>query len=334
MKCKISYSIFLTLDLHSGYWQLPVNPADREKTAFCLGPWVGLYEFCRMPFGLSGAPSSFQRLMDKTLPGLSFVTIYLNDILIHSKDVQSHINHLETVFLRLCDAGLTFKGSKCNIGMSSVQYLGHVFSASGMFPDPNKTKVVAEWPSPTNVTEVRQFLGLASYYRRYVENFSAIAHRYMHLLTKAHHFVGINLVSMCLMLCLVKAPILAYPSFDQNVQAEFVLQTDASAVGLGAVLEQQGHVIAYASRSLTSAERNYSVIQHECLAIIFALKQFRHYLPGRPCLLNTDHAPLQWLSAQKMEGKLCRWALALQEYDFKLVYRKGSLNTNANVSRV
>ena len=96
------------------------------------------------------------------------------------------------------------------------------------------------------------------------------------------------------------------------------------------MLEQQGHVIACASRSLTSAERNYSVIQHECLAIIFALKQFQHYLLGRPFLLNTDHAPLQWLSAQKMEGMLCRWALALQEYDFKLVYRKGSLNTNAD----
>ena len=109
-----------------------------------------------------------------------------------------------------------------------------------------------------------------------------------------------------------------------------LLQTDASAVGLGAVLEQQGHVIAYASRSLTSSECNYSVIQRECLAIVFVLKQFRHYLLGRPFLLNTDHAPLQWLSAQKMEGMLCRWALALQEYDFKILYCKGSLNTNAD----
>lgn len=127
----------------------------------------------------------------------------------------------------------------------------------------------------------------------------------------------------------MKTPVLAYPSFEQNA-AEFILQTDASAVGLGAVFEQQGRVIAYASRSLTSSERNYSVIQRECLAIIFALKQFRHYLLGHPSLLNTDHAPLQWLSAQKMEGMLCRWALALQEYDFKILYRRGSLNTNAD----
>ena len=264
--------------------------------------------------------------------GLSFVTIYLDNILIHSKDEQEHTGHLEIVFQRLLNAGLTLRGTKCDIGMSSVQYLGHVFSASGMSPDPNKVKAVADWPVPTNVTEVRQFLGLASYYRRYVQNFSTIAAP-LHALTQD----GIsfwwdqacNDAFNTLKNHLVNSPILAYPSFERNA-TEFVLQTDASAFALGAVLEQKGHVIAYASRSLTASERNYSVIQRECLAIVFALKQFRHYLLGRPFLLNTDHAPLQWLSAQKMEGMLCRWALAMQEYDFKIVYRKGSLNTNAD----
>ena len=127
----------------------------------------------------------------------------------------------------------------------------------------------------------------------------------------------------------MEAPILAYPLFHRNA-SPFILQTDASAVGLGAVLEQDGHVIAYASRSLNSAEQHYSVIQKECLAIVFALKQFRHYLLGRPFKLVTDHAPLQWLSAQKMEGMLCRWALAMQEYSFSIEYRKGSLNSNAD----
>ena len=310
---------------------MPVSPNDREKTAFCPGPGIGLYEFCRMPFGLSGAPSSFQRLMDKILHGLSFVTIYLDDILIHSKDEQEHTGHLEIVF-RLLNAGLTLRGMKCDIGMSSVQYLGHVFSANGMSPDPNKVKAVADWPVPSNVSKVRQFLGLASYYRRYVQNFSTIAAP-LHALTQ-------DGISFCwdqacndafttLKNHLVNSPVLAYPSFEQNA-TEFVLQTDTSAVALGAVLEQKGHVIAYASQSLTASEHNYSVIQRECLAIVFALKQFRHYLLGRPFLLNTDHAPLQWLSAQKMEGMLCRWALAMQEYDFKIVYRKGSLNTNAD----
>ena len=168
-------TVFSTLDLHSGYWQLLVSPNDREKTAFCPGPGMGLYEFCRMPFGLSGVPSSFQCLMDKILHGLSFVTIHLDGILIHSKDEQEHTGHLEIVFQRLLNAGLTLRGTKCDIEMSSIQYLGHVFSANGMSPDPNKVKAVADWPVPTNVTEVCQFLGLASYYRRYVQNFSTIA---------------------------------------------------------------------------------------------------------------------------------------------------------------
>ena len=128
---------------------------------------------------------------------------------------------------------------------------------------------------------------------------------------------------------LIQAPVLAYPRFDSQA-SEFVLQTDASSVSLGAVLQQDGHVIAYASRSLNASEQQYSVIQKECLAVAYALKQFRHYLLGRPFQIVTDHAPLQWLSAQKMEGMLCRWALAIQEYDFQIVYRKGSLNANAD----
>ena len=134
--------VFSTLDLHSGCWQLPVNPEDHEKTAFCPGPGMGLYEFCRMPFGLSGAPSSFQRLMDKTLQGLPFVTIYLDDILVHSPSEVSHKEHLDIVFKRLLDAGLTLRGSKCHIGMNTVHYLGHVFSGTGMSLDPNKVQVV------------------------------------------------------------------------------------------------------------------------------------------------------------------------------------------------
>ena len=133
-------TVFSTLDLHSGYWQLPVNPGDREKTAFCPGPGMGLYEFCRMPFGLSGAPSSFQRLMDKTLQGLPFVTIHLDDILVHSKNEDTHKEHLDIVFKRLLDAGLTLRGVKCHTGMSNVQYLGHVFSDVGMSPDPKRCK--------------------------------------------------------------------------------------------------------------------------------------------------------------------------------------------------
>eukprot|EP00731_Ephydatia_muelleri_P027497 Em0019g370a len=236
--------VFSKLDLHSGYWQLPVKEEDCIKTAFCPGPGM---EFCRMPFGVTGGPSSFQRLMDKVLHGLPFATSYIDDVLVHSPNMKCHLQHLQQVFERLANAGLTLRGSKCQLGLDKVHYLGH------------------------------------------------------------------------------------YPSLTKD----FELQTDASAIGLGAVLEQDGHVVAYASRSLTHAERQYSVIERECLAVLYAVKQFRHYLLGRAFVLHTDHQPLQWLSAQKMEGRLCRWALALQEFDFTIKYRRGSSNANADaLSRV
>ena len=321
-------TVFSTLDLHSGYWQLPVAEIDQPKTAFCPGPGMGLYQFCRMPFGLTGAPASFQRLMDSVLRGLPFASTYLDDILVYSPTVESHKDHLRQVLLCLQKAGLTLRGKKCCIGVSKVSYLGHIFSASGIQPDPNKVHAVQAWPIPTDVTALRQFLGLASYYRRYVQNFADIAAP-LHALTQkgvlfhrtpAHDEAFGHLKSV-----LTQAPILTYPDFSTNAPA-FVLQTDASAAGLGAVLEQGGHVIAYASQTLTKSESNYSVIQKECLAIVFGMKQFRHYLLGRSFTLMTDHAPLQWLSAQKMQGLLSRWALAMQD----IVYRKGSENTNAD----
>ena len=324
--------IFTTLDLQCGYWQMPINPSDREKTAFCPGPGMGLFQFCRMPFGLAGAPSSFQRLMNQIFRGLPFVTTYIDDVLIHSANEKEHVDHLRQVFQRLRDAGLTLRGRKCHIAMRQVRYLGHVFSASGMSPDQEKVQAVREWPIPTNATEVRQFLGLASYYRRYIHQFANIAKSLNTLTQKMTPFIWSSECEVSfntLKQKLTQAPILTYPSFHRNA-SPFVLETDASAVGLGAVLEQDSHVIAYASRSLNIAEQHYSVIQKECLAIVFALKQFRHYLLGRPFKLVTDHAPLQWLSAQKIEGMLCRWALAMQEYSFYIEYRRGSLNSNAD----
>ena len=323
-------SIFSTLDLQCGYWQLPVHPQDRHKMAFC--PGMGLFQFKCMPFGLMGAPSSFQRLMNQLFREVPFVTVYIDDILIHSTNKELHAQHLRQVFDLFSDANLTLRGSKCHLAMSKVSYLGHVFSTTGMSPDPQKVSAVKEWKSPTNAEEVRKFLGLASYYRRYILGFSDIA-KPLHNLT--HKQVPFNWSDACqtafdtLKQTLVDAPVLAYPQFDEKSPL-FVLQTDASSMGVGAVLEQGGHVIGYASRALNKAEQQYSVIQKECLAIVFAMKQFRHYLLGRPFELLTDHSPLQWLSSQKMEGLLCRWALTMQEFDFVIKYQKGSQNGNAD----
>ena len=168
-------TVFSTLDLQSGYWQLPVSPDDREKTAFCLGPGMGLFQFCRMPFGLTGAPSSFQRLVGSVLRGLHFITIYLDDVLVHCENMEMHRLHLQAVFHHLKSAGLTLRGRKCHIGMSVVSYLGHIFSGSGMGPDPQKVRAIQNWPTPTDTTTARQFLCLASHYRRYIPHFADIA---------------------------------------------------------------------------------------------------------------------------------------------------------------
>ena len=178
-------------------------------------------------------------------------------------------------------------------------------------------------------SEVRRFLGLASYYRRYILHFADISKPLNSLTQKDVPFKWSNESAHAfheLKSKLITAPILAC----HQSASQFVLQTDASAAGLGAVLEQDGHVIAYASRTLNKADQQYSVIQKECLAAVYAMKQFRHYLLGRPFTLVTDHAPLQWLSAQKMEGLLCRWALSMQEYTFTIQYRSGSQNVNAD----
>jgi hypothetical protein len=307
-------TVFSKLDCRKGFWQVPIHPDDRYKTAFSPGPGMGLYEFNRMPFGLTGAPGTFQSLMDQVLRGLN---------------QDTHIRHLEAVLQRLQECGLTLHSEKCVIGCTQVLYLGHIFSQCGMSPDPMKVSAISNWPIPMSSSDVRTFLGLASYYRRYVKNFAKIAEPLYRLTDKGQSFQwdqNCQQAFSSLKQALLSHPILTTPDFNK----EFQIFTDASDVGLGVILHQGDSIIACASRTLKPAEKNYSVIEKECLALVYAVKQFWHYLLGKPVIVFTNHNPLQWLSSQKMEGKLARWALAMQEYDFTIKYRRGNQNQNAD----
>ena len=229
--------------------------------------------------------------MDKLFCDLPFVVTYLDDVLIHSSIIDEHKKHLKLVFDRIDAAGLILHGSKCNIGMYQVKYLGHAFSSNGIKPDPIKTSVVCDWPTPVNVSNLHSFLGLASYYHHYIHKFSDIAASLHQLTNKGMSFdwnepcqVAFNQLKHKL----TQAPVLAYPAFGPSVK-QFVLQTDASSTGIGAALEQDRHVVAYTSRTLSSTERNYSMIQRECLAIIFALNNSdtTSLVTGSYCSLTT-----------------------------------------------
>ncbi|KAL5500047.1 hypothetical protein EMCRGX_G011541 [Ephydatia muelleri] len=249
---------FSTLDLASGYWQVEMDPADKEKTAF-ITPF-GLHQFRVMPFGLTNAPSTFQRLMSMVLAGLSWVTclVYLDDIIIFSRTVEEHLQRLTEVLQRLKEAGLKIKPSKCHLLCKSVRYLGYVVSEKGIAADADKIKCVENWPTPTDHESLRQFLGFASYYRKFIRNFADTAAP-LHALTeksKPWHWTELcDKAFVALKGKLASPPILSFPQFDRT----FVVDADASQEGVGAVLSHldDGRVIAYASRVLTKAECQY-----------------------------------------------------------------------------
>ena len=269
---------FSTLDLISGYWQVEMSPEDREKTAFTTPS--GLFEFKVIPFGLCNAPATFQRLMDMVLAGMQWKSclVYLDDVIIVGKTFQDHLCNLREVFQRLRDAGLKLKPAKCDFCSLQVEFLGHIVSTDGVRTEPSKTEKVAQWPVPKTRKEVQQFLGLANYYRRFVKDFATIA-KPLHRLTEKT--VKFEWTSECQTafeeIChrLVTAPILAFPDYER----EFILDTDASDTGIGAVLSQvqedgSERVIAYASRVLTKPERRYCVTRCELLAVVSFVQHF------------------------------------------------------------
>ena len=325
---------FSTLDLKSGYWQVEIHPDDREKTAFTTGQ--GLWQFQVMPFGLCNAPATFERLMETVLREISYEAclIYLDDIIVFGRDFDQHLRNIRRVLLKLREAKLKLSPSKCNLFRREVSYLGHIISSEGVRTDPQKIHSVQNWSRPQDVHELRSFLGLCTYYRKFVKGFSKIA-RPLHRLTESKQkFLWTTECDnsfLQLKNALTSAPILAYPEPGKD----FILDTDASNEGVGAVLSQeidgQERVIAYFSKSLSRSERNYCVTRKELLAIVKAVEHFHHYLYGRKFLLRTDHASLTWLlNFKNPEGQVARWIQRLQEYDFEIRHRKGISHGNAD----
>lgn len=317
-----------SLDIKSAYWQIPVDEASRDYTAFTV-PGRGLFQFKRMPFGLTNAPATWQRLIDRVLgPDLEpHVFVYLDDIIIISEDFDQHLDILQKIFDRLATANLTLSRDKCQFCRSELRYLGYIVDKQGLRVDPDKVSAILNIPTPHTVSELRRFLGMASWYRRFIQDFSTLSSPLTDLLRKNRKWQWTENCQQAfqrLKECLVSAPILTCPDFEQP----FVVQTDASAYGLGAVLTQthQGkeQVICFLSRSLTKQERNYSTTERECLAVIWALEKLRPYLEGTRFTVITDHHSLLWLNNLKdPAGRLCRWAVRLQQHDFDIIHRKG-----------
>jgi hypothetical protein len=325
---------FSTFDLRSGYHQVPMREEDRDKTAYVTRE--GTFRFKKMPFGLCNAGATFQRLMDLVMAGLNFeiCLVYLDDIVLYSKDISEHLERLRVLLTRLRGAKLKLKPSKCHLLRREVEFLGHVVSGEGVGTDPKKIEAVEYWPTPAVVRDVRSFLGLASYYRKFVRSFAEIAaplHALTGKNTPFHWTDGCQRSFEQLKLALIQAPVLAMPVENEP----YLLDTDASNHGIGAVLSQlqdgQERPVAYASRTYSRPELNYCVTRKELLAVIYYIKHFRQYLLGRRFTVRTDHSALQWLRKTPQPiGQQARWLEIMEEFDFVVEHRPGTKHTNAD----
>ncbi len=325
---------FCTLDVKAGFWHVKVAEKDVPKTAFCTTS--GQFEWLRMPFGLKGAPATFQRAMQHVMAGLEPETmiLYMDDILVHAETFDGMRKKLRTVFMRLRAYNIRLKISKCKFALSKVNYLGHTISADGIEPDKSKVEVIANFERPTDVTGVRRFLGMTGYYRRFIPGFAAIAvplfelmrhNAPFHWSDRAQHAVDV------LKAKLINPPILQYPDFSQP----FILETDASGTAIGCVLLQERSgkrmPIAYASRVLDKHERNYTATETEGLAVYYGLKHFRHYIYGQKTIVYTDHSALrEIISIKEPSGRLARWQMALQDKNIEIHHQPGKNNVKAD----
>lgn len=323
-------SCFSKIDLRSGYHQLKVREEDVAKTAFRTR--YGHYEFLVMSFGLTNAPAAFMDLMNRVCQPFidRFVIVFIDDILVYSKSEDEHRVHLRAVLEVLREKKLYAKFSKCEFWLKEIHFLGHVVSREGIKVDPTKIEAVMKWEQPKSPTEIKSFLGLAGYYRRFIKDFSRIAKPMTELTKKGVKFVWTDSQEQAFqilkrMLC--EAPILTLPEGTDGM----VVYSDASLTGLGCVLMQREKVIAYASRQLKPHEKNYPTHDLELAAVVFALKLWRHYLYGTKCTLFTDHKSLQYVFTQKeMNVRQRRWMELLKDYDCEIKYHPGKANVVAD----
>jgi hypothetical protein len=322
--------VFSKIDLRSGYHQMKIRPSDIPKTTFSTR--YGLYEFTVMSFGLTNEPAYFMDLMNKVLLEYldSFVVVFIDDILIYSKSESDHEEHLRLVLQKLWDNQLYTKCSKCEFWISEVPFLGHIISNGGISVDPTKVKEIMAWSVPTTITEIRSFLGLAGYYRRFIEGFSKIAKPMTSLLEKGREYKWDEKYQYSfdqLKKRLMSPPVLVMP----DLQKGFAIYYDACGQDLGCVLMQEGHVIAYASRQLRKHELNYPTHDLELAAVVHALKIWRHYIMGTKCQVYMDHKSLKYIFTQKdLNLRQRRWLEPIKDYDLEIHYHPGKANLVAD----
>lgn len=317
---------FTKLDMRAGYHQIRVVPQDIAKTAFKTHH--GHWEFRVMPFGLTNAPATFQEVMNTILGSVlrKFVLVFVDDILIYSPTLEQHKQHILQVFQILHEHKFLLKKSKCSFAQQSLNYLGHIISAQGVATDRSKIQVVSDWPTPTDSKQLRGFLGLFGYYRKFIRNYGVLSQPLTDLLKKGSLFLWTPQHQQCfhaVKQALISAPVLALPDFSKN----FTVETDASATGIGAVLMQDNHPVAYLSKALGPKAQALSTYEKECLALIMAVTKWKSYLQHKEFTILTDQKSLIHLGEQRIqEGMQQKAFIKLLGMQYKLVYKKGLEN--------
>lgn len=332
---------FSTLDAASGYWQVPMHEDSIRKAGFVTK--YSVFDWCILPFGLTTAAATFQRLMTRILQPLlgTCVHVFIDDIIVYSRTMEEHVAHLEQVFHICKEANLRIKLSKCTFASSSVEYLGHQITSDGLMPTDRNVRKVLDMANSKNQSDVRAFLGMVGYYRGFIPDFADKAYAIQKLTRDKIDFnwgEEQEAAFMVLKEALVKPPVLAYPD-PTKVQ---ILTTDASGKGIGAILSQSVHgssegeqVIAYASRALRDVETRYSTTHVEALAIVAGMYHFRHYLGRRKFVVYTDHSALTYiLNNPTPSPKVSRCSAATMEYDFTIKHRKREDNPADELSRL